>query len=97
MSEPELDALMERVLNATRQYGDKAKLAEFLGVSSQQLNNWLTRICSPGGEITLRLQKWVSAEEAKQKSPDRASTRPERKTQLRKASYDKPKSGQIQC
>lgn len=93
VTEPELDKLIERVRKATAPRGSKTLLASWLKVSPQVLNDWLSRRFSPGGEITLRLQKWVSAEEEKQQSPDRVEARPERKTQLRNNAYVKPKSG----
>jgi hypothetical protein len=94
MGEPELDDLMMRVRKLTAHYGAKSGLARLIGVERQQLNNWLSRRFSPGGEIALQLLKWVRAKEGnKTKSPDCVVAQPERKTQLRKFSDEKPKSG----
>jgi hypothetical protein len=67
-----------------------------MGVSRPAVSQWIAEDgTAPTAEMTLQLLAWVQAEEAKPpKSPGRASTRPEPKTQPRKSSYEKPKSGQ---
>lgn len=90
----ELNSLIERLKRATSQYGMKGKLADQLGVPQSRVSEWLSGKNEPGGETTLRLLAWVTEVETQQpKSPGRASTRPEPKTQLRKSKHEKPKSG----
>ena len=85
-----LASLLARVNRITSARGKKSELARFLGEPRQRVNDWLSGARAPGGEITLQLLEWVQAEEANQKtSPGRASTRPERKTQVGKSSYEK--------
>lgn len=60
---PRLDALLDKVESLCR---NKSALARELGVSRDHVHKWITaRQYEPGGEITLRLQEWVRAEEAK--------------------------------
>jgi hypothetical protein len=83
----ELTKLYRRIKNATKAYGKKKALAGFLGVSSQQLSNWISEINEPGGEATLLMLEWVTAEEAKQnKNRSSALTPLRRKTRSRKTS-----------
>src|ERR1035441_5485659 len=85
-----LSALLKRVERATVLRGKKSELARWLKTSPQRITDWLSGTRSPGGEVTLHLLEWVQGEEAKQtKSPGRALTRPERKTQVRKSKYEK--------
>jgi transposase-like protein len=88
--------LLSRLLDdVERLCSNKAALARRLKVTPSHLQKWITaREYEPGGEITLRLQKWVKeAKEAKQKSPGSAQTPPEPKAQLSNPSYEKTKSG----
>ncbi len=64
---PKLDKLIARVQRLTRAAGARCALAEVLKVSPQHLNHWLSGSREPGGEITLTLEKWATAAEAKQK------------------------------
>ena len=76
-----LATLLARLNRATRQRGKKTELADFLGVPHTRVSEWLSGRREPGGETTLRLLAWVTAEEAKQKeSPGSARTPPEPKT-----------------
>jgi transcriptional regulator with XRE-family HTH domain len=77
------------MIRATKHYRAKATLARALGVPRQWVNDWLLGKHEPGGDITLRMLDWVTAEEAKKKSPGSAQTPPERKTRKMKASYEK--------
>jgi hypothetical protein len=90
---PRLAKLLDRI---ERVCANKSELARRLEVSPTHIQKWVTaREYAPGGEITLAMLEWVQAEEAKQKRrPGRVSPRPEPKTQPRKSSYEKPKSGQ---
>jgi DNA-binding transcriptional regulator YiaG len=45
------------------------ELADNLGVSLSMLSDWLRGRFEPGGEITLRMLKWVERSEAKRKTP----------------------------
>jgi transcriptional regulator with XRE-family HTH domain len=79
---PKLDRLFKRVRAVTSQPGSLKRLARFLGVSPQTLSDWLGGRFEPGGEVTLKLQKWVIAAEATQqkKTAGRVSARPRRVT-----------------
>jgi transcriptional regulator with XRE-family HTH domain len=86
----QLKNLLADLNRLTREPGKKTKLADFLGAPLTSVSRWLSGEREPGGETTLRLLEWVLAEEAKQpKSPARATTRAERKTQVRKSVYEK--------
>jgi uncharacterized protein YjcR len=89
---PRVDSLLDRIEGVCI---NKAALARSLGVSPTHIKKWITqRKYEPGGEVTLAMLEWVQAEEGKAKrSPGRAATRPEPKTQLRRISHEKPKSG----
>lgn len=67
-------ALLKRVRKATEQRGKKSELANFLGVRSQVLSDWLSGRFTPGGEITLLMLEWVAAEEAKQPNAPASAT-----------------------
>jgi len=78
---PQLKALRKRLARATSVRGKKAELARKLRVPMPRVAEWLNGSVAPGGEITLQLLEWVSAEEAKQqKSPRRVQAQRERKT-----------------
>ncbi len=89
--------LLDRLRRATAIRGEKKALADHLGVSQQQLSDWLTTtekrktsIPKPGGEITLRMLAWVQAKEAHQnESPATAVTATGRVTQPQE-SYAQP-------
>jgi transcriptional regulator with XRE-family HTH domain len=85
-----LASLLARANRIASARGKKSELARFLRVPRQRINDWLSGARAPGGEVTLQLLEWVQAEEAEQtKSPGRAQTRPEPKTQVRKSWYEK--------
>ena len=88
-----LATLRTRLVRLTKPIGMKGRLAHSLGVPQSRVSEWLSGRTAPGGETTLQLLNWVEHEEAKQKSPGRAETRPEPKAQLRKSKHAKPKSG----
>ncbi|MEO5804109.1 MAG: hypothetical protein ABIR24_11330, partial [Verrucomicrobiota bacterium] len=90
----ELQQLFSRVQHVTHQRGKKTALANFLGVLPQQLNNWISEINEPGGEVTLQLLEWVTAEEAQQnKNRETVEAVSRRKTRSRKPSQNEnPKS-----
>jgi transcriptional regulator with XRE-family HTH domain len=60
---PVLPKLIERLKKATLQRGQKVALAKWLGVHRQSVTDWLSGKQEPGGEITLRMLKWVEAQE----------------------------------
>jgi transcriptional regulator with XRE-family HTH domain len=64
-----IQVLLDRVRRGTKAKGQKAALAKFLNVSQSRVSEWLRGKNEPGGEITLRLLEWVTAQEAQQKSP----------------------------
>lgn len=96
---PELDILCRRACSLTKQRGARARLAEILGVLPQTLNDWLRGRFEPGGEVTLKLQKWVVAAEAKQQkktaavlvTPQRRMTRSAKSKANEKVQPDRPK------
>lgn len=61
--QPVLPKLIERLKNATSDRGQKTALAKWLGVHRQCVTDWLSGKQEPGGEITLRLLKWVEQQE----------------------------------
>jgi hypothetical protein len=86
--------LRQRLIAVLREPGAKTKLAHTMGVSRPAVSQWIAEDgTAPTAEMTLQLLAWVQAEEVKPKSPGRAETRPEPKTQPWKSSYEKPKSG----
>jgi len=90
---PRLKRLLDRVARVCE---NKAALARELGVSSNHIYQWITaREYEPGGETTLHLLEWVEKTERQQKEKSgHALTRPERKTRIRKSTYEKTNSGQ---
>jgi transcriptional regulator with XRE-family HTH domain len=83
-------SLVKRIAALTSPPGAKVRLAQQFDTTRQAVNKWLSGKGAPNAELTLRLLDWVQAEEAKQKrSSGRASTRPERKTQVRKSHHEK--------
>jgi transcriptional regulator with XRE-family HTH domain len=87
-----LETLRSRLKRATQARGKKTELARFLRMSPESVSRYLGSV-EPGGETTLRILQWVEEQERQTKSPGSAQTRPERKTQSRKSTYEKPKSG----
>lgn len=71
-----LATLLARLNRATRQRGRKVELARFLGVPHTRVSEWLSGKTEPGGETTLRLLAWVTAEEAKQQDSAGSATSP---------------------
>lgn len=61
----ELQALIDRVRIVVAAPGAKAKLARHLGVPSQRISQWLSGRTKrmPGGEMALRLLRWVQEQE----------------------------------
>jgi transcriptional regulator with XRE-family HTH domain len=90
---PILPQLLNRLKSATKERGKKTSLANYLGLPLASVSQWLSGDREPGGETTLRLLEWVTAEEAQQnKNPGSASTQPGRKTRSTQSSYEKRKS-----
>src|ERR1039458_10150922 len=82
--------LRVRLSRAVSAYGAKSALAREFNVTPASVSEWLSGERAPTAETTLRLLHWVNAYEAQQKKgPGRASTRPERKTQVCKSSHEK--------
>jgi len=59
----QLPSLLERLNRATKESGKMTALADFLGVPLASVSRWLSGKREPGGEITLRLLKWVEQQE----------------------------------
>jgi hypothetical protein len=84
--------LLDRVRAVTKQRGKKTELAQILEVPIQRVSEWLNETHLPSGETVLQLLEWVTAEEAKQKTP--ASVDTTRKgEQTRKGNDEKSKTG----
>ena len=90
--QPMIPTLLERLRRATASRGRKTDLAGVLGVPPQRVNGWLSGSNEPGGETTLRLLAWVTAEEAKQKSSGSVLAPPEPKARPHESYEKKPKS-----
>ena len=61
---PNLSELLDNVRAATVGVGAKKALAKKIGVSPQQLSDWLSGAYAPSGDNALRLLEWVRATEA---------------------------------
>lgn len=95
--ETEMARLLERLKTVTRKRGKKSELARVLGVPLASVSQWLSGAREPSGETTLRLQKWVLAEEAKQNVLAGADNTGKDWTQERKSNENKSKpSGRAQ-
>jgi transcriptional regulator with XRE-family HTH domain len=84
-----LQVLLARVAQATDERGKQASLASFLKVSPARVSEWVRGVKEPGGEYTLRLLEWVTAEEAQQKSLGGAENAAKGKTRLSKEHHEK--------
>jgi len=62
---PQLPSLLERLQKATQDSGQKSALAKSLDVPLASVSRWLAGDREPGGEITLKLLKWVEQQERK--------------------------------
>ncbi len=73
---------------------NKAELARELLVTPHHVHNWLkARRYEPGGEVTLHLLEWATAEEAKQnKAAGDATNITSDKARITKSSYEKSKA-----
>lgn len=61
--QPVLPKLIERLKLVTSERGQKSKLAAWLGVHRQCVTDWLSGKQEPGGEITLKMLRWVEQQE----------------------------------
>jgi transcriptional regulator with XRE-family HTH domain len=79
-----VQGVIAKVKAATEARGSRSRLAGYLGVPPQRLNDWLSGEHEPSAETALRLLDWVTANEAKQKAPEHATNTPGgRKTRSR--------------
>jgi DNA-binding transcriptional regulator YiaG len=93
MKADRLPALIDRLRKVTKGHGKKSALARTLGVPPQRVREWLAEEVAPGGETTLRLLEWVTAEEAKQNTLAGASnTHKGEQTRQRKSNHENLKS-----
>jgi transcriptional regulator with XRE-family HTH domain len=58
-----LPAFLERMKKASSATGKKSELAKFLGAPLASVSRWLSGEREPGGEITLKMLKWVEQQE----------------------------------
>ena len=58
-----LPAFLERIKKASSATGKKSELAKFLGAPLASVSRWLSGEREPGGEITLKMLKWVEQQE----------------------------------
>lgn len=72
--------LRKRLVKVTAEPGMQTAAAAFVGVNRSNLYRWINGEREPGAEAAFRLLEWVTAEEAKLKSPDSARTLPEQAT-----------------
>ena len=84
-----LRKLLERLNAATQGRGKKKELARALGVPPSRISEWLHGKFEPAAETTLHLLDWVTAEEAKTKSPGGAETPPGQVTRHHTSGYEK--------
>jgi transcriptional regulator with XRE-family HTH domain len=59
----QLPSLLERLNRATNETGKMSALADYLKVPLASVSRWLSRKREPGGEITLKLLRWVEQQE----------------------------------
>jgi DNA-binding transcriptional regulator YiaG len=60
-----LPNLRDKLKKLTESAGKKSELADFLGAPLASVSRWLSGDREPGGEITLKLLKWVEKQERK--------------------------------
>ena len=60
---PQLPSLLDRLKKAAAAPGQKTALAKVLGAPLESVSRWLSGKQEPGGEITLKLLKWVEEQE----------------------------------
>ncbi len=60
---PQLPSLRERLNRATKEIGMMSALADFLHVPLASVSRWLSGKREPGGEITLKMLRWVEQQE----------------------------------
>jgi hypothetical protein len=87
--------LIAEILRLTEERGAKAKLARFLQVSRQRLNEWLSGRSKPSARYLLLLLNWTRTQRsrANQKSAPEVRKHDRRKTtQKRKSKHEKPDS-----
>lgn len=90
----QMDRLRSRLTRATAVRGQKAALANWLGVPLSSISTWLSGRREPGGEIALRLLQWAEQQEGKRAtSPGSVPPPPGRKAQLHHSSNEKDKPG----
>jgi transcriptional regulator with XRE-family HTH domain len=62
----QLPNLLERLNRATEETGTMSALADYLGVPLASVSRWLSGKRKPGGEITLKMLRWVEKQERQQ-------------------------------
>lgn len=66
--------LRKRLVKATDGSGKKSEAAKFVGVNQSNLTRWINDEREPGAQAAFRILEWVTAEEAKTKSPGTGAT-----------------------
>lgn len=56
-------SFLARLNRATEETGKKSQLAEYLGAPAASVSRWLSGQREPGGEITLKMLRWVELQE----------------------------------
>lgn len=89
---PELDELCKRVRRLTKADGAKPALADHLGVHVSLFYGWLAGRNEPGGEATLRMQKWAdeAEDQPQKKRPDVLQARPTKARKKANQTNEKP-------
>ncbi|HXR47605.1 MAG TPA: helix-turn-helix transcriptional regulator [Candidatus Limnocylindrales bacterium] len=64
-----LPSLLGRLNRATGETGKMSALAKYLGVPLASVSRWLSGKREPGGEITLKMLRWVEQQEHQLKRP----------------------------
>ncbi|MFO1487848.1 MAG: helix-turn-helix transcriptional regulator [Verrucomicrobiota bacterium] len=59
----QLPSLLERLKRATQEAGKMSDLADFLNAPLASVSRWLSGKREPGGEITLKMLRWVEQQE----------------------------------
>lgn len=66
-TDPHVSAFIDGIKStlATMPRGETTQLAAFLGVTRQQLNDWLTKRREPSGRYVLAMQRWKESKKPK--------------------------------
>ena len=67
IADPHVIALIDdiRAKLRTLPTGETTQLAAYLGITRQQLNNWLSKKREPSGRYVLAMQRWLASKKPK--------------------------------